>query len=115
MTPQLVDAALSTLPFILPKLDYSTLKNTLFPLVASVFAQTKSLSIKIRALEAFYLLCGGSDDTKGIVGDGLDGVTVQRVNKAMISTLDKFMVQDKLVPLVKAIKTKEPDVMVSAQ
>ena len=59
-THGIVDAALGTLPYILPVLDFSTIKNELFPVIAGVFAKTSSLNIKIRGLEAFYKLCGGS-------------------------------------------------------
>lgn len=111
-TPALIDAALSALPAMLPKLDYSTLKNTLFPLIANVFTHTNSLSIKIRTLEAFHLLCGGSADRNGVVGDGLDGIMVHNQDKSTKAVLDKYVIQEKLVPMMKSIRTKEPDVMV---
>ena len=55
-THSLTDAALQTLPIILPLLDFSTVKHELFPVVASVFSKTNSLSIKIRGLEALGVL-----------------------------------------------------------
>ena len=55
-THSIVDAALRCLPVILPVLDFSTIKNELFPVIASVFTKTSSLGIKVRGLEAFTIL-----------------------------------------------------------
>ena len=118
-THALVDAALSTLPSILPTLDYVTIKFELFPVIATVFAKTSSLNIKIRGLEAFYVLIGGSatasapsdnDDINGI------GFTAKKPTSTTSSSgaLDKVTVQEKIVPLIQAIKTKEPGVMMAA-
>ncbi|KAH0100806.1 kinase-like protein, partial [Aureobasidium melanogenum] len=114
-THAVVDAALSTLPAVLPALDYSTIKNELFPVIAGVFAHTNSLGIKIRGLEAFYTLCGGTADEDSI-SDGLDGVSISRDSSKLSSSqvLDKFTIQEKVVPLMKGIKTKEPGVMMAA-
>jgi len=102
----LQDAALHGLPLILPILDFSTLKNEVFPVVAHVFSKTSSLAIKISGLEAFSTLCGG-------------GATAQTGTQAAPTTpngavLDKYTIQEKVVPLLKAIKTKEPAVMLAA-
>lgn len=113
-THAVVDASLSTLPSVLPILDYTTIKNDLFPVIASVFAHTNSLGIKIRGLGAFYTLCGGSEQAEAPVGDGLDGSVTRHEGKTNSSAvLDKFTIQEKVVPLLKGIKTKEPGVMVS--
>jgi SCY1-like protein 2 len=82
--------------------------------IAGVFAHTNSLAIKIRGLEAFYTLCGGTADSDSI-SDGLDGVTISQDSSKLSSSqvLDKFTIQDKVVPLMRSIKTKEPGVMVS--
>lgn len=97
-------------------LDFSTIKNDLFPVVASVFSKTSSLAIKIRGLEAFGILCGGPSTNRVDTGDGLDGADLSfkpaKTNHAAI--LDKYTVQEKVVPLLKAIKTKEPAVMMAA-
>lgn len=112
-THSLVDAALRTLPVILPILDFSTTKNELFPVIATIFAKTSSMGIKIRGLEAFKTLCGGgTEDTDGIQGDGLTGVVDTPKAKSAVSILDKYTIQEKVVPLLRAIKTKEPAVMV---
>lgn len=113
-THGIVDAALGTLPFVLPVLDFSTIKNELFPVIANVFAKTSSLNIKIRGLEAFYTLCGGSSTTSDD-SDDLNGIGVADKKKPSSSAiLDKFTVQEKIVPLLKGIKTKEPGVMMAA-
>ncbi|CAD0107182.1 unnamed protein product [Aureobasidium uvarum] len=112
-THAVVDAALSTLPSVLPALDYTTIKNELFPVIAGVFAHTNSLGIKIRGLEAFCTLCGGTAENES-VSDGLDGVSISHDSSKLGSSqvLDKFTIQEKVVPLMKGIKTKEPGVMV---
>ncbi|KAF2768006.1 kinase-like protein [Teratosphaeria nubilosa] len=113
-THGLVDAALGTLPSVLPVLDFSTIKNELFPVIANVFAKTSSLAIKIRGLEAFYTLCGGTATTSQ--DDDLNGIGVSDKKSSANSSaiLDKFTVQEKVVPLMKGIKTKEPGVMMAA-
>ena len=115
-THALVDAALGTLPWVLPVLDFSTIKNELFPVIAGVFAKTSSLNIKIRGLEAFYTLCGGSSSSAEDQDD-LNGIGVaDKIPSSSSSSsaiLDKFTVQEKVVPLLKSIKTKEPGVMMA--
>jgi SCY1-like protein 2 len=106
-----LDAALRSLPTVLPILDFSTIKNELFPVVAQVFSKTTSLAIKVRGLNAFIVLCGGSPDA---VDDGLDGMGAEARKAISASALDKYTMQEKIVPLVRAIKTKEPAVMVAA-
>lgn len=117
-THALVDAALSTLPSILPVMDYVTIKFELFPVVANVFAKTSSLNIKIRGLEAFYVLIGGSASATSSNNDDINGMGFAD-NKAASSSssnapLGKVTVQEKIVPLIKGIKTKEPGVMMAA-
>lgn len=96
-------------------MDFSTIKNELFPVVASVFSRTNSLGIKIRGLEALVILCGGSANENIELSDGLDGTGVSKPSKPNGSSiLDKYTVQEKVIPLLKAIKTKEPAVMMAA-
>lgn len=111
-TPTLVDAALRSLPTVLPVLDFSTIKNELFPVVAAIFSRTNSLAIKVRGLQAFVTLCGGSNDPGA--DDGLDGLPGDKRKTSSSTALDKFTMQEKIVPLIKAIKTKEPAVMMAA-
>ncbi|KAL8809077.1 MAG: hypothetical protein Q9200_003748 [Gallowayella weberi] len=115
-THSVVDKALSCLPTILAALDFSTIKHEVFPVVTAVFSKTSSLGIKIRGLQAFVVLCGGSSNNTDEVGDGLDGA-FQTSKSAKVSSnavLDKYTVQEKIVPLLKAMKTKEPAVMMAA-
>jgi SCY1-like protein 2 len=112
-THSLVDAALRTLPIVLPILDFSTVKNELFPVIASIFAKTSSMGIKIRGLEAFKTLCGGGTEQQEDQGDGLTGmVAAPKAKSSHVSILDKYTIQEKIVPLLRGIKTKEPAVMV---
>jgi SCY1-like protein 2 len=115
-THSLVDAAMKTLPVMLPVLDFSTVKNDIFPPIVSTFSKTNSLNIKTRALEAFVVLCGGTDDKDAEPVDDLTGIVEdkKKVKKSSPSILDKYTIQEKLVPLLKAIKTKEPGVMMAA-
>ncbi|KAI0021793.1 ARM repeat-containing protein [Xylariomycetidae sp. FL0641] len=112
-TPSLVDAALRGLPVILPVLDFSTIKNELFPVIAMVFSKTSSLAIKVRGCRAFVILCGGSNEATSM-DDGLNGIAPERKKTSSSSALDKYTMQEKIVPLIKAIKTKEPAVMMAA-
>ncbi|KAJ5813919.1 uncharacterized protein N7503_000669 [Penicillium pulvis] len=111
-THSVVDASIKSLPVFLPVLDFSTVKNEVFPPIASTFSRTSSLAIKVRGLEAFVVLCGGSLNESSLEDD-LSG-TVQPNKPTKASILDKYTIQEKLVPSLKAIKTKEPSVMVAA-
>ncbi|GFF42287.1 probable dipeptidyl peptidase 3 [Aspergillus udagawae] len=114
-THSLVDAAIKCLPVILPVLDFSTVKNEVFPPIASTFSRTSSLAIKVRCLEAFTVLCGGTTGDVAISEDGLTGISaVEKPTTVKSSILDKYTIQEKLVPSLKAIKTKEPAVMMAA-
>ncbi|KAL8695573.1 MAG: hypothetical protein Q9224_003340 [Gallowayella concinna] len=115
-THSIVDKALSCLPTILAVLDFSTIKHEVFPIVAAVFSKTSSLGIKIRGLQAFVILCGGSSNNTEEMGDGLDGAfqTSKSAKASSNAVLDKYTVQEKIVPLLKAMKTKEPAVMMAA-
>ena len=102
-THSLVDASMKCLPIMLPVLDYTTVKDSIFPPIASVFARTSSLAIKIRGLEAFCVLCGGSskpssrstdDDLSGIITD-----TQTAAKSSSNSILDKYTIQEKLIPV----------------
>ncbi|CAF3504943.1 unnamed protein product [Fusarium graminearum] len=109
-THSIVDAALRSLPVVLPVLDFSTIKNELFPVIATVFSKTNSLAIKVRGLRAFVILCGGKNDNGE--DDGLNGLENKKTSSS--SALDKYTMQEKIVPLIRVIKTKEPAVMMAA-
>ena len=114
-THSLVDKALQTLSIVLPVLDFTTVKHDLFPVVGTVVSKTSSLGIKVSGLEALVVLCGGTVDAAD-EDDELSGVLIADPRKPAASgtALDKFTVQEKVVPLLKAIKTKEPAVMMAA-
>jgi SCY1-like protein 2 len=101
-THSMVDAALRTLPVVVPILDFSTIKNELFPVIAAIFAKTSSMGIKIRGLEAFKSLCGGgSEEQDGFDGDGLTGMVEAPKTKSNVSILDKYTIQEKVFPLLR--------------
>ncbi|KAI8644817.1 kinase-like domain-containing protein [Parasitella parasitica] len=85
-TTAVQEKALRIVPSLAESLDYAAVKSSLFPRVQTVFVQTTILSVKVSTLICFY---------------------------SMIKVLDKFTVQEKLVPLLKNIKTKEPAVMLA--
>lgn len=93
-------------------MDFSTIKNELFPVIATIFSKTNSLAIKVRGLEAFATLCGGSNDP--LSDDGLDGLSSDKKKGTSSTALDKFTMQEKIIPLIAAIKTREPAVMMAA-
>ena len=115
-THAIVDKALGCLPTVLAILDFSTIKNEVFPVVATVFSKTSSLGIKVRGLEAFVILCGGSTTEDTDTSDGLDGAMIgsKQTKRSSNAVLDKYTIQEKVVPLIKAMKTKEPAVMAAA-
>ncbi|KAJ6179200.1 hypothetical protein N7519_009661 [Penicillium mononematosum] len=113
-THSLVDASLKCLPVMLPVLDFSTVKNEVFPPIAATFSRTSSLAIKVRSLEAFSVLCGASAEVSDGLDDDLSGIQATKPKPAKSSILDKYTIQEKLVPSLKAIKTKEPSVMMAS-
>jgi SCY1-like protein 2 len=65
-------------------------------------------------LEAFVILCGGTSDPTAS-NDGLDGIMNENASKkSSSSALDKYTMQEKIIPLIRAIKTKEPAVAIAA-
>ena len=115
-THAVVDKALGCLPTVLASLDFSTVKNEIFPAVSAVFSKTSSLGIKVRGLEAFVILCGGSTAKEIDTSDGLDGAMMgsKQAKRSSNAILDKYTIQEKIVPLIKVMKTKEPAVMAAA-
>lgn len=99
---------------MLPVLDFSTVKNEVFPPIAATFSRTSSLAIKVRSLEAFSVLCGASAEVSDGLDDDLSGIQATKSKPGKSSILDKYTIQEKLVPSLKAIKTKEPSVMMAS-
>ncbi|EAQ84979.1 hypothetical protein CHGG_08993 [Chaetomium globosum CBS 148.51] len=94
-TPSLVDAALRSLPSVLPQLDFSTIKNELFPGLASFRHALWRLQRPQwqRWVEWFR--------------PAEEGDLVYRARQVP-------PLQEKIVPLIKVIKTREPAVMIAA-
>ncbi|KAK6353847.1 hypothetical protein TWF730_008270 [Orbilia blumenaviensis] len=107
-TSHLQGLALKSLGQVLPNITFNNVKTDIFPVVSTVFAKTSSLGIKIACFEALRVLCGGSVSTD----DGLSGEI--KGNDGSSVCLDRFTVQEKVVPLIKGIKTREPAVMIAA-
>ncbi|KAI7868246.1 kinase-like domain-containing protein, partial [Spinellus fusiger] len=84
--PAVQEKALRILPSLCDSLDYTIIKGSLFQRVQALFVQTTILSVKVSTLICFH---------------------------AMIKTVDKFTMQEKLLPLLENIKTKEPAVMLA--
>ncbi|OBZ83333.1 SCY1-like protein 2 [Choanephora cucurbitarum] len=80
------ERALRIIPSLAESLDYTAVKSSLFPRVQTLFVQTTILSVKVSTLICFH---------------------------SMIKVLDKFTIQEKLVPVLRNIKTKEPAVMLA--
>lgn len=75
------------------------------------------MAIKIRGLEALNIFCGGTAAAQEpTIEDDLNGMQPQQKSSSASSSsiLDKYTVQEKVVPLLRAIKTKEPAVMMAA-
>ncbi|RUS22211.1 hypothetical protein BC937DRAFT_89999 [Endogone sp. FLAS-F59071] len=84
--PVVQEKALKVVPALTESLDYTTIKGSLFPRVQALFVQTTILSVKVSTLICFH---------------------------SLLKVLDKFTMQEKLVPILKNIKTKEPAVMLA--
>lgn len=87
-TQYIQEKALKVSADLVKDLDLVTIKTALFPKIAEVFTHTTMLGIKVTALETFNVL--------------------------VLQSLDKYTVIEKLVPLIKGIKTKEPAVAMAA-
>lgn len=83
---QVQERALQQVPRLCEVLEFSHVKEVLFPRIAVLFSKTKILSVKVNTLIAFH---------------------------QMVSLLDKHTLSTKLVPLLARIKTREPSVMVA--
>ncbi|KAH3673549.1 hypothetical protein WICMUC_003656 [Wickerhamomyces mucosus] len=73
---------LERIDVILQSVDFPTVKNNIFPKICTIFSKTTSLNVKVKTIEALHELI----EQKGI---------------------DKFIVNDTLLPLLKSMKTRE--------
>lgn len=62
------------------------------------------------------ILCGGSKEDNSDLDDDMSGAIngTSKSKSTNSAVLDKYTVQEKVVPLLKAMKTKEPAVMMAA-
>ncbi|KAF8930196.1 hypothetical protein BGZ58_008388 [Dissophora ornata] len=81
--PSVQEKALKVVPTITEALDYTTVKASLFPRISTLFSQTTTLSVKVNTLLCF--------------------LTIMKI-------LDKFTITEKLIPLLRNIKTREINV-----
>ncbi|ONH70133.1 Protein kinase-like protein SCY1 [Cyberlindnera fabianii] len=77
---------LDRMDIILQSIDFPNIKNNIFPKICLIFSKTTSLQVKLKAIEAFVQLI----DKKGI---------------------DKFIISETLLPLLKSMKTRELKIM----
>lgn len=84
--PTLQDKVLSTIPAFVDQLDYTVVKNSLYPKIQALYVRTNLLSIKVGVLECFH---------------------------SLLRVLDKTIMAEKLVPLLQNTKTKEPGVQLA--
>ncbi|ODV64440.1 Scy1p, partial [Ascoidea rubescens DSM 1968] len=82
------ESLLLNLSSFLNILDFTTIKNNLFVKLSSIFSKTTSLNIKILSINSFNLLI---------------------TNKS----IDKFLIKENLFPLLKQMKTREPNVLMA--
>ncbi|KAG0318613.1 hypothetical protein BGZ99_005587 [Dissophora globulifera] len=81
--PSVQEKALKVVPTITEALDYTTVKASLFPRISTLFSQTTTLSVKVNTLLCFL---------------------------SILKILDKFTITEKLIPLLRNIKTREVNV-----
>ncbi|KAJ3297471.1 hypothetical protein HDU79_003553 [Rhizoclosmatium sp. JEL0117] len=84
--PQIQEQAIKTIPILLPNLDFSTVKSSLFPKLAHIYQTSTTLSIRVACLITLH---------------------------AMLKLLDKFTVVEKVVPLLKGNTIREASVLVA--
>nr|CAG8594463.1 3182_t:CDS:10 [Entrophospora candida] len=85
-SPAIQEKALRVVPNVLDRLDITTVKSSLFPRIQNLFVHTTILAVKVTTLTCLQTL---------------------------IKSLDNFTMTEKLMPLLRGIKTKEPSVMVN--
>lgn len=83
--PMVQERALKVIPGISQALEYSTVKNTLFPKIAHLYGTTRVLSVRINTIICFH---------------------------SLLKTLDKYTMADKLLPLLGESASREPALMV---
>ncbi|SCZ90255.1 BZ3500_MvSof-1268-A1-R1_Chr9g10767 [Microbotryum saponariae] len=106
--PVVLEKALKAVPSLCETLDYTTVKQTLFPKITTVSPPLSQLPVYIRQLTDPLALQVFTKTTMLSVK-----VNTLICFHSMTSTLDKFTITERLVPLLAKIKTKEPAVMLA--
>ncbi|CCH42732.1 hypothetical protein BN7_2276 [Wickerhamomyces ciferrii] len=83
---QIQTKALERTDIMLESIDFPTIKNNIFPKICGIFSKTTSLTVKVKAIDSFVLLI----EKKGI---------------------DKFTVNETLLPLLRSMKTREVKIL----
>lgn len=84
--PNLQEALLAQLSIALDVFDFATVKNFLYPLLQKLFTKTTSLTVKNSCVSCFQLLVESN-------------------------TMDSYMIQESLLPLIKSMKTRDPRIL----
>ena len=84
--PALQERALKVLPALSEILEYTSVKNTIYPKIEALYTATNVLSVKVNTLICFH---------------------------ALLRTLDKFTMTERLLPLLKQARTREPAVIMA--
>ncbi|KAI9206716.1 kinase-like domain-containing protein [Polychytrium aggregatum] len=84
--PQVQEQALKVVPSLLDKLDFTSIKSSLFPKLHALYISSSLISLKITTLIAIH---------------------------AMAKVLDKFTLTDKVLPMLKQNITREPGVLMA--
>jgi SCY1-like protein 2 len=89
VTTQTTIKSLELTPLLLETLDFPFLKNTIFPKISNLFTKTTSLNIKLQTILSIQSLV--MHKTKG---------------------LDKFIIKDSIIPLLRSMKARDPKVLI---
>ncbi|KAJ3219491.1 hypothetical protein HDU67_000904 [Dinochytrium kinnereticum] len=82
---QVQEQAVKMVPTLVSKLDFTTVKSVLFPKLQAIYTSSSSLSVRVGALIAIH---------------------------STIKLLDKFTLTEKIIPLLKGNKVREPSILV---
>ncbi|RKO87940.1 hypothetical protein BDK51DRAFT_25765 [Blyttiomyces helicus] len=84
--PQVQEQALKAVPLVLERLDFTAMKSVLFPKIHTLCLSSTILSVKVSSLIAIH---------------------------SLVKVLDKFTLVEKVIPLLKANKVREPGIIVA--
>ncbi|KAJ3080871.1 hypothetical protein HK102_002750 [Quaeritorhiza haematococci] len=84
--PQVQEQALKIIPTVVEKLDFTAMKSTLFPKIQAAYLSSPVLAVKVSALIALH---------------------------ALVPSLDKFTLIEKVIPMLKQNRTREPGLLMA--